>query len=110
MMSRDERETKSDRSLRSGWRRLRRQRQLRPPEGGRYKFKGECTGWWTEDRRYKFTCNTPAVKIVAHTQKAVPRKLAWVVHEISGKVKGAQLKLAATESNAEAAAKSETPA
>jgi hypothetical protein len=39
----------------------------------------------------------------------VPRKLAWVVHEISGKVKGARLKLAATESDAEAA-KSKTPA
>jgi hypothetical protein len=38
------------------------QKQLRPPEGGRYKFKSKtnCNGWRSEDRRYKFNgeCRT----------------------------------------------------
>jgi hypothetical protein len=35
---------------------IQRQRQKRPHEGGRYKFKTNGKGWRSEDRRYE--CNT----------------------------------------------------
>ena len=40
-------------------RHFQRQRQLRPPEGGQYKFKCNGRSWRSEDR-YNFQCKEPA--------------------------------------------------